>query len=281
METKFLFSLTFLSQIILISFYFPRKLANGIQYLMETYPPSKFPKLYPKSIDYLKIKQRNYKIYNLIILVLGLVLLGIVFINFPEDSQRQRWEQAIVLAFFMIQFLPLLILEISSFNIFRHMRKTDSRTTRKAVLQPRRFFDFISPILLGVVIFVYVTFVVFIFYFKRFDYPWFGGNLNIVIITGGNLFFSGIAAWNMFGGKLDPYQSHEDRRQQISLVVKQLAFISIGMTLYGIFSILAHAFEIRYLGSIFMSIYYQLIAVVSFQAIQIEDINFEVYKEDK
>ena len=280
METKFLFITVVLSQLFLMSYYFPRKIANRIQYVLDTYPPSEFPKLYPKSIEYYTRIQRNYRILNTFILVLGAMLLGIVFSNFPEDSQRERWDQAIVLSFFMVQFIPILLLEISSFNIFRQMRKTDLRTTRKAELQPRRLFDFISPILFGVVVFVYVSFVVFILYFKRFDYPWFGGNLNIIIISGAYLFFSGIAAWNMFGKKLDPYQSNEDRRRQTSLIVKQLALISIGMTFYAIFTILAHTFEIRYLGSIFMSIYFQILAVFSFQFIQMEDINFEVYKEE-
>ncbi|MBT3500963.1 MAG: hypothetical protein HOB40_10695 [Candidatus Marinimicrobia bacterium] len=280
METKFLFITVVLSQLFLMSYYFPRKIANRIQYILDSYPPSEFPKLYPKPIEYYTKKHRNYKILNLFILVLGLVLLGIVFRNFPEDSQRERWDQAIVLAFYMTQFFPLLLLEISSFSIFRHMRKIDSRTTRKAELQPRKLFDFISPILLGVVIFVYVSFVVFILYFNRFEYPWFGGYLNIVIISGGNLFFSGIAAWNMFGKKLDPYQSYEDRRRKISLIVKQMAYISIGVTVYGAFSIIAHTFEIRHFNSTFMSIYCQLIALVAFQALQIDNINFDVYKEE-
>ncbi|MBL7014671.1 MAG: hypothetical protein ISR83_09680 [Candidatus Marinimicrobia bacterium] len=84
----------------------------------------------------------------------------------------------------------------------------------------------------------------------------------------------------MFGKKLDPYQSNEDRRRQTSLIVKQLALISIGMTFYAIFTILAHTFEIRYLGSIFMSIYFQIIAVFTFQVIQIDNINFDVYKDE-
>jgi hypothetical protein len=202
---------------------------------------------------------------NLFILALGLVLLGIVFANFPENSQRERWDQVIVFFIFMVQFFPMVLLEISSFNIFRQMRKTDSRTIRKtdsrtirkAELQPRRLFDFIPPILLGMVIFVYVAYIIFILYFKRFDYSWFGGNLNIIINTGANIFFSVIAAWNIYGKKLDPYQSFEDRRRQISLIISQLAFISIGMTLYSTFSIVAHAFELRYFEAIFMSIYFQ------------------------
>lgn len=280
METKFLFLIVIFSQLILISYYFPRKIGGRILYLINNYPSSEFPKLYPKSNEYYTKILSNYNFLNSFILALGLVLLGIVFANFPENSQRERWDQVIVFAFFMVQFFPILFLEISSFNIFRQMRKTDSRSIRKAELQPRRLFDFISPILLGIVIFVYVAFIIFILYFKRFNYSWFGGNMNIIISTGAYILFIVIAVWNIYGKKLDPFQSFKDRRRQISLIVNQLAFISIGMILYTTFSIVAHAYELRYLESIFMSIYFQLIAIVSFRNIQMEDINFEVYKEE-
>ncbi len=280
METKILFAIVFLNQLFLISFYFPRKIANRIRFVYDTYPPSKFPKLYPMPIEYYEDKQRNYKILNWFILVAGLFLVTYMFLNFPEDSYRKRWDQALVVAFFMVQFFPVLLLEIASFSLYKLMRKYDKRTERKAEIQPRRLFDFISPLLVGLVVSVYFAFVAFIVYFKQFDYPWFGGNMNIYLITGTNLFFIGIAAWNMFGKKLDPYQSFEDRRKQISLVVKQLAFISMGVTIYAAFTIGAHAFELRHFNSTFMSIYFQIIAILSLRSIHIENINFEVYKED-
>jgi len=280
METKFLFSIVFLNQLFLMSFYFPRKIANRIRYVLDTYPPSKFPKLYPMPIEYYEDKQRNYRIINWFILIAGLFLLNYMFINFPEDSHRERWDQALVFAFFMVQFFPVMLLEISSFSLYKIMRKSDSRTARKAELQRRRLFDFISPLLFGLVVFVYAAFVGFIIYFERFNYPWFAGFLNIVIITGTNLLFIGIAAWNMFGKKLDPYQSFEDRRRQISLSVKQLAIVSIGMTIYVAFTIVAHAYELRHLSSTFMSIYFQILVWIGLRTIQIDNINFEVYKED-
>lgn len=280
METKFLFAIVFLNQLFIMSFYFPRKIANKIRFVFETYPPSKFPKLYPMPIEYYEDKHRNYKLMNWFILIAGLFLLSYMFIHFPEDSHRERWDQALIFAFFMIQFFPVLLLEIASFTLYKHMRKSDVRTERKAEIQPRRLFDFISPLLVGMAVFIYVAFVGFIIYFKQFDYPWFGGYINILIITGTNLLFIGIAAWIMFGKKLDPYQSFEDRRRQISFVVKQLALVSIGMTIYTAFTIVAHTFELRHYGSTFMSIYFQIIAVVGLRTIQIDNINFDVYKEE-
>ena len=280
METKFLFIAIFLHQIFLISYYFPRKIANRIRYVFDTYPPSEFPKLYPRSIDYYERKNRNFRRMNVFISIMGLMLLINFFINFPYDSQRERWDQSIVNAFFMLQFLPLFLLELSSFKLFKLMRKSDIRTTKKAELKPRRLFDFISPLLMGSAVVVYLTFVGFIIYFNQFNYPWFGGYLNIGIISAGNLFFAGIAIWNMYGKKLDPYQSFEDRRRQISLIVKQMVYISIGVTVYGAFSIIVHTFELRHFNSTFMSVYLQIIAVASYQTLKIENINFDVYKEN-
>ena len=280
METKFLFITVFLSQLILISYYFPRKIANRLRYVFDTYPPSKFPKLYPRSMDYYNRKNRNFRRMNLFILLMGFVLLVVLFTNFPSDSHRERWDQSIVNAFFMVQLLPIFLLELSSFKLFKLMRKSDNRTMRRAELRPRRLFDFISPTLMGLSVFVYLAFVGFIIYFNQFNYPWFGGYFNIAIISGANLFFAAIASWNLFGKKLDPYQSYDDRRRQISLIVKQMVYISIGVTVYATFSIVVHTFEIRHFNSTFMSVYLQIIAVVAYQTLKIDNINFDVYKEE-
>ena len=69
------FYFIFLGQILLISFYFPRKILSRIRYVVETYPPSEYPKLYPKSIEYYEKAQRNYKTVNQFIFVAGFILM--------------------------------------------------------------------------------------------------------------------------------------------------------------------------------------------------------------
>ncbi len=157
-------------------------------------------------------------------------------------------------------------------------------TTRMAALQPRRLFDFISPATLGFAILVYVAFVAFVLYMRQFDYPWFGGYGNIFGLTATNLLFAGIIIWNIYGKKRDPYQAHKDRLRQIEFTVKSLVFISIAATIFIVINVILHAFELRYLNSIVMSLYFQVIGIASIgtalRTLRIEDINFEVYKED-
>ena len=45
------FYLVFSSQILLLSFYVPRRVVGRLRYVVETYPPETHPKLYPVSMD--------------------------------------------------------------------------------------------------------------------------------------------------------------------------------------------------------------------------------------
>ena len=66
--------------------------------------------------------------------------------------------------------------------------------------------------------------------------------------------------------------------------MKSLVFISIAATIFIVINVILHAFELRYLNSIVMSLYFQVIGIASIgtvlRTLRIEDINFEVYKED-
>ncbi len=271
-----LFYVVFLSQVILISFYYPRKMLSRMNFVAETYPPSEYPKLYPKPVEYYEKARRNYKNMNLVILLIGLFLMVVLL----GDSSNDDWG-GVVVTYFMVQFFPMMLIEIGSFKYFKLMRKTDSRTTRKAELQPRRLFDFISPAMIGLAVFIYFAFIGFIIYVNQFGFSWFGGYWNIVGITATNLLFAGIIAWNLYGKKRDPYQANEDRNRQIELTIKSLVFVSIVATLFITINIAFNAFDLRHLNQVIMSLYLQLVAVLSFRALpRVDNINFEVYKDD-
>ena len=272
-----LFHLVFLGQILLISFYFPRKILSRISYVFKTYPPSEYPKLYPDPIEHYEKARRNYRNMNVFILLAGLALMAMLL----GYSSSGEWDLGnIVFPYFMLQFFPLLLMEIWHSKYYKLMRNTDSRTTRKAELQPRRLFDFISPKMIGLAVLVYLAFGVFILYVRQFDYPWFGGYGNIIGVTAMNLFFAGIIIWQMYGRKQDPYQAYEDRKRQIELIVKQMVFISIAATTYIAIDVVLAILALPHLEPTVLSLYFQLIAVISLRALRLDTINFEVYKED-
>lgn len=277
MSENILFYFVFLSQVVLISFYFPRKMLGRINRIFEIYPPSEYPKLYPQPIEYYEKAKRNYRNMYVVIFVVGLLLLA-ALLGYSGSSE---WDVGnIVFPYFMLQFFPMMLMEMWTFNYYKLMRKADLRTTRKAELHPRRLFDFISPKMIGLAALVYLAFVVFVLYVRQFEYPWFGGYGNIFGITAANLFFAGLILWNMYGKKQDPYQTYEDRKRQIELITKQLVFISIAATIYISMDIILAIFDLRNFQPTAMSLYFQFIAVIALRAIRIDDIDFEVYKED-
>lgn len=276
MQTNTLFFFVFLSQILVISFYLPKTVLNRVRYVFATYPPAKYPNLYPEPLEKYERAWRNYWNVNLFILLAGLLLM----LGLLGYSRSGEWGETIVTTYFMAQVFPMILIEIGAFKYYKLMRKTDSRTTRKADLHPRRLFDFISPPMIGLAIFIYFAFIGFILYLRQFEFPWFGGYWNIVIVTAGNIFFAGIIIWHLYGKKIDPYQAYEDRIRQMALIVEKVVFISIAMTLYVVIIVLLASLDLRNLQPTVLSLYFQLVAVIGFRTIRIDTINFEVYKED-
>ena len=103
---------------------------------------------------------------------------------------------------------------------------------------------------------------------------------NIFGVTAVNLFFAGVIVQSMYGKKKDPYQAHEDRIRQIKLNIKVLVLTSIMATVFVAMAIVLQALDFGHLIPIFLSLYCQLLALISFRAFRIDNVNFEVYRED-
>jgi hypothetical protein len=276
MSEQMLFYLVFLGQVLLISHYLPKRLLKRMRCVFDAYKPSEYPRLYPKPIEHYERARRGFRNMNLIILLAGLLLLA-VLIAYPRSGE---WDTAIVTLYFMMQIFPMILVEIWSFRHYQLMRLNDSRTTRKAELNPRRLFDFVSPAKIGLAALVYIAFSALVLYFRQFDYPWFGGIWNIVGVTALNLFLGGMIYWNLYGKKADPYQANEDRARQMEIVVNQAVFVSIVATLFIAIDVILSSLDLHHLQPLIQSLFFQLMAVISFRAFPIEKINFEVYRED-
>lgn len=276
MKEHFLFHIVFLSQILVISYFVPARIYGRMKFVFETYPPSTYPKLYPKPVEHYEKGRRFYRNINAIILLSGLMILGALY-RYPHATDLGN---VIAIGFYFVQFIPLMILEFSSFKELKLMRNVTPRPTRKAELRPRHLFDFVSPVLFYVAVFVYVAFVLIILYMRRFEYEWFGGYTNIITMTLMNLFFVAIVLWNMFGKKQNPHQSYEDRKKQLQVILKTLLFISIAATIFVLISVVLSALEIRHFLPVVMSLYLQSLAIACVQGFLIDFSDFDVYRED-
>ena len=221
MNIDLLLYIVLFSQIMFLSYYYPKRMLIRIHTIFKNYPPNEFPKLYPESIEKYKKSAKRYQVMNHLIMVLGFGLI----VWFYVTPRTGEWDQAIVFWYFMIQFLPNLGLELWTMKYHKSMRLLNQDVQKEAVLQPRRLTDFVSKELLGTAAVIFVIFVGFIVYVDQFDYPWFGGYLNVLIISGTYLFFGSIIYRAMYGKVKNPHQSYEDRKIDIQTLIRQLLFI--------------------------------------------------------
>ena len=276
MSQHYIFYLVFLGQVFLISHYLPRRVHERIKTMFEEYPAETHPKLYPGSPEVHRKTIDRFRVFNTLIFVAGLLVLA-AMLRIPHDNDVHN---AVTIGYLFAQVLPLILLDLSWFRYLKLMRIANTSSTRRAELNPRRLFDFVSPALFGFGVLVYIAFVAFIIYMKRFDHPWFGGYLNIVGITGMNGFFAMLILFNLYGKKLNPHQAPEDRAKQIAAQIKALVITSIVATLFIACDIVLSALDMRDALPVMLSLYLQVIALISFQTYQIDFSNFDVYRED-
>lgn len=282
-----LFYIAFLSQIFLMSYYFPKKLLGRMQQVLTSHPPETYAKLYPKPIEYYKMGQLVFKYVNRLVLLLGLVILGAVMFvvdhsTFADDGFiSEAWPAA----FGMIQFLPLLFVELSEFSNFKQMREANATSTRTADLRRRNLSDVVSPALLTAAVLLFTGAILADLFAHDFAPTWEGGTIEraITLIISNGIMVA-IGWWNLFGRKLDPHQSPEDRYQRAAVTVKSLLYISMAMSLFIAVTAVDDLYNLDFLDAVFMSIYFQAIALVSvgvpMNNIRLEEIDFDVYKSD-
>jgi hypothetical protein len=266
-----------LSQILLISYYLPGRLLKQMRRVLEHFPPESYPKLYPISVGKIQSALGVFKKMNIIILICGL---GVLLHNyFSQSTELLNWDnQAVLTAYYLLQMTPLLLLEFMGVKYFRLMKEADKNTTRKAILQSRNLFDFVSPVLVGSATVIYLAFIGLIQYIKQTPFDGFGGDLNILIITLVNVFFGILVFRSLYGKKRNPHQTNEDRVQGIKSYVSLLFIVSIAVTAYAGLTISLQSFGMQDFRPVTLCIYFQFITLLSYKVYRFGSADFEVYK---
>lgn len=286
-RTDILFYIAFLGQIFLISWYFPRKVLTRVRYVMETYPPERYPKLYPQSIERYRIGQAIFSAANRIVVAIGfgimfLVMFVIDHSTFADDGYiSEFWP----MLYGLIQFVPLVSLEISEFGQMKLMRKANVTSTRTADLRPRRLFDHVTPQLFGLAVAAVLAAVLFDLYLHGFDVSL--GHDSVVralVLVATNAMLATLGAWLLYGKKLNPHQSAEDRSRHVRSSLTSFAYCSIAMSIFFMTQAADQVYDIDYLDAALLSLYFQAIVALSLghllRSQPLDEINFDVYKEN-
>ena len=283
--TDALFYIAFLGQIFVISYYFPEKILGRMRYVLETYPPSKYPKLYPKPHEDYERAHRTFKRVNRFIIALGfVVMLALLFVvdhsGFADDGYiSEAWP----MAYGVIQFVPLLLLELSEFKQLKLMRQANTATTRTAELRRRQVVDFVSPAIVALTLLFYFSAILIDLYVHDFVVSWdHDTTQRAIVLTATNLFFVALGAWMLYGRKQNPHQAPEDRVRHIGACLQSFFYASMVLSIFFMIQAVDDVYDLSFLDATLISLYLQIIAVVSIghllRSQPLEDMNFDVYR---
>jgi hypothetical protein len=247
--------------------------------VLETYPPAQYPKLYTGSIENHQKTQQTYLLLNRMLQTVGFSMLAAIVMW--DYKTEDLISPMIPWAYFMLQMIPMMWLELKECKYFKTMRNNNRTTKKVATFTPRKLFDFLSPKLLAIAI----VFMLFAFGLVIVRYGLSSKSFsNIAIIVASNLFFAGIIYWNIYGKKQDPYQAGADRLKLIKVTVTSLVYVSIGVSIFLAVNLLIKIYDLKFLNTSVMSIYCQLILLASvgnrLKQLKLEDIDFSVYKDN-
>jgi hypothetical protein len=236
-----------LGQVLVLSLYVPSRILRRARVLIETHPPSEFPKLYPVPVATIERMLRVYRIVNLGFVVLGLALLAAAWLyGYTIDPAWQGGDVPtpnplpIALVYTVLQMLPTVLFGLLEFLYFKRMRAAAHARIRTAELKPRRFFDFASPVLLGTAVAVYAVVAAWLLFagelprgaiaMAGLEISW--RTYMFAALTVCHVVVAGCLVWALYGKKLDPHQTHEDRARMIQSWWRHMLIGSILLSAY-------------------------------------------------
>jgi hypothetical protein len=220
----------FAVQILAMSVVFPALL---VRYLgkQATNFPDRLVQLFP-GVDLGQGVERfvtRLRATNTVITVLGLVLLGWLF----NYMQRQDWSHdfvmGLVVVSFMAQALPFLIEVVLGFRSYlKLLGQPSPESKRKAVLQRRGLFDFVSPFVVFLAVLVYFLFVAFMIYLQQRGFPAnavlsYIGAVTLVYLLDAFTLYVTLYKSRVF----NPLETQESRGRWIGLQVKGTVYSCI------------------------------------------------------
>jgi hypothetical protein len=260
----YLFLAVFPVQILGMSVLYPVLLTRQIRTGLKNIPAERLAELYP-GVDVSQAHERfiaRYRAVNTVVAVLGLLLQG-WFISY---MRRPNWDLGAVsgmgTAYCLLQYFPIILIAWFTTRFNKVHRRLLPKAKRKAVLQRRGLFDFVSPFTVLLAILAYFQFVAITFYVARHPFPGFGGPFaNIGIVTLMYILLGTFVMYLLYSRKRDPLQTHADRIRMIRGVVNFYAWICILMSVLLSFSIAQKLLDLETWGPFAGTVYFLIVTL--------------------
>ena len=290
MGDTILFCLVFLSQVLLISWFYPRRIIGRTRYVLRNFPPSTHPRAYPKPVEVYERWMRNVARFNTGMVVIGLLIIALILGSLVSgwntwifgSSRMTEWVPFILAPFFIAQMIAgVMYVNLSAARLLLAMKNLPPPRVRTAELHRRSLFDFVSPAVVAMAALTNLGFMAVVLYAYQS-----GGLAPSMAAVGiGSVALSLLGSFTVVGmslraPKIDPYQANPDRHKTIEVVVRQELTYSIAFpVLFAALLLTAGSLGIAVATSLFM----QGIAIASLwhsYSFRVDTLDFDVYRND-
>ena len=107
---------------------------------------------------------------------------------------------------------------------------------------------------------------------------------RLMVITVTNLLLAAVGAWHLYGRKLNPHQSFEDRTRHIGTSLHSFLYLSMAMSIFFMTEAVDDVYDMDFLDATLMSVYFQVIVILSLghvlRSVSLKDIDFDVYRNN-
>ncbi len=232
MIEAYAFLAMFTVQIVVGSIVFPERVIRRVRRWVHESGSERFRQLYPESDFDQRIRWFVIAIRatNIAVAVVGFTLLGwfCTVVGHADWAYEVKRPLAV---FIGVQFAPLVILALyATVRGLKLLTQPSQEPRRKAILQRRTMFDFVSPFAVWLAALSYIGFVAFAIYLDLYVYGNTKLSKNCLQAVGAVTFVYAVNAFVIYKylyGRKNPFVSPDGRSHSIGVNVKGSVYSSI------------------------------------------------------
>jgi len=270
MIETYAFLAMFAVQILAVSVLYPEWMIREFRKKAAEFPAERLAALDP-SFDYSKIIERHVtllRVLSAVTAVFGVLLMGWLF----SYMQRPDWDVGTqrewVIYYGMLQVLATGLISTHALKYSKLLEPLRERK-RKAILQRRGLFDFVSPSIVFIAVLSYFLYVSSMFYLARnplLGFSGYKGYTSIISITLVYALYAFIVYRTLYSRKVNPLETHEARAREIGLIVRMLIYFCIAFVVLPATGTVLTLLDLPRWRPILTSLFFILFPLLTFAA---------------
>lgn len=217
----------------------------------------------------IKFARASLTIYLVLSVVIAVFSINVVFTSFVKQQELLNWDnQAGAIVLFFLAILPLIALALLNRSFLNQIRQSVS-SIRSASLSPLTWRDFMSPLVVTLLVIGQLTFIGATVYFIANPFPGFGGLWNILGLVFLNCVMGFVVYNGMNNRALSTIGNDSERHNAKKLIINVNVFIWIIGSYYLTVSLLLAGFDLKSFSLVLQSVYLQIIFIAMIKAFKV------------